>query len=106
MSAASHPQSFIIKIWIEEGRDGAGQASWRGHITHVPTGERQYLQSVDEIGPFIVSHLQRMGVTLGRRRHLMEWCKRLRSAFRSALVAWLSLQLWDVSRRQTILAAN
>jgi hypothetical protein len=58
----SAPQSFIVKIWLEETAEEAGRATWRGHITHVPSGERRYLQRLDEIARFIAPYLQAMGV--------------------------------------------
>jgi hypothetical protein len=56
------PQSFIIKIWLEETAEEAGRATWRGHITHVPSGQRQYIQHLDRISTFIVPYLEAMGV--------------------------------------------
>ena len=69
--------SFIVKIWIEETAEKAGQASWRGHITHVGNNERQYLKSLDEISIFIAPYLEEMGVSFdppfGLRRRLSRW---------------------------------
>lgn len=59
--------SFIVKVWLEETAEEAGQATWRGHITHVPGGERRYLQDLDEITAFITPYLERMGAELGVR---------------------------------------
>jgi hypothetical protein len=58
----SAPQSFIIKVWLEETPIETDQPTWRGHITHVPGGERRYLQKLDEICLFIAPYLQAMGV--------------------------------------------
>jgi hypothetical protein len=58
--ANTHP--FIIKIWLEETAEEAGQAVWRGHITHVPSGERRYIADLSDITAFIVPYLERMGV--------------------------------------------
>ena len=33
--------SFIVRIWVEETAEESGRSSWRGHITHVPSGERR-----------------------------------------------------------------
>jgi hypothetical protein len=64
--------SFIVKIWLEETAEETGQARWRGHITHVPSGERRHLKDLGDITAFIVPYLERMGVKLtlilGRRR--------------------------------------
>lgn len=57
--------SFIVKIWLEESAEGTEQAAWRGHITHVPSGERRYLRDLDEIAAFIVPYLKEMGGGIG-----------------------------------------
>jgi hypothetical protein len=58
-------QSFIIKIWLEESLAEAGRAVWRGHITHVPTGERRYVQDLPAIALFIRPYLEKMGAKFG-----------------------------------------
>lgn len=70
-------QSFIIKVWLEETVEEAGQAVWRGHITHVPSGDRRYLQALDDVSRFIVPYLEAMGVKTGGRRQVKEWLRRL-----------------------------
>ena len=60
----SNTHSFIVKVWLEETAEEAGQATWRGHITHVPSGERRYLQDLDKIAAFIAPYLEEMGVKL------------------------------------------
>ena len=37
-----HTHSFIVKIWLETPPDGAHPATWRGHITHVPSGAARW----------------------------------------------------------------
>ncbi len=54
--------SFIVKIWLEESADDDHKGMWRGHITHVPGGERRYLKGLGEIAGFIVPYLASMGV--------------------------------------------
>ena len=73
--ATTHP--FIVKIWLEETAEEAGQAVWRGHITHVPSGERRYLQALDDICLFIAPYLEAMGARTGSRWRLRDWGKRL-----------------------------
>lgn len=68
LEANSHP--FVIRIWLEETVEEAGTAVWRGHITHVPSGKRQYLTDLDDIITFITPYLESMGVELGRWRWL------------------------------------
>ena len=61
------PQSFIIKIWIEETAAESGEATWRGSITHVASGDRRYLHDLRGIAAFIVPYLAEMGVEVGGR---------------------------------------
>jgi hypothetical protein len=66
--------SFIVKIWLEEPAENHQKGSWRGHITHVPSGERRYLKSLGGIPAFIVPYLVSMGVRLEpywKLRHLL-----------------------------------
>jgi hypothetical protein len=61
---APDDQSFIVKLWVESvARDGE-PASWRGRITHVPSGRQAYIQSLAELPPFIAPYLEGMGVKL------------------------------------------
>ncbi len=57
--------SFVIKVWIEETVEEAGRARWRGHITHVRSGERRYLEKPGDIVAFIAIHLRPLGVRFG-----------------------------------------
>ena len=56
----SHP--FVVKVWLEESAEETGRAKWRGHITHVPSGERRYLENLACITHFIARYLAEMGV--------------------------------------------
>jgi hypothetical protein len=60
IEATSHP--FILRIWLEETAEEAGRAIWRGHITHVPSGEKRYLQDLNDIIDFVRPYLREMGV--------------------------------------------
>lgn len=64
--------SFIVKVWLEESVEKAGRAKWRGHITHVLSGERRYLQRLSAIGDFIMPYMERMGVRSGILRRLRQ----------------------------------
>ena len=50
-------QSFIIKLWLDGSLDESGRGGWRVRITHVPSGTRRYLRSLDDILIFIRSYL-------------------------------------------------
>ena len=55
----AHTHSFVVKVWLEETVEQAGRATWRGHVTHVPSGERRYLEDLDDITAFIAPYLER-----------------------------------------------
>ncbi len=69
----THP--FIVKIWLEETAEEAGRATWRCHITHVPSGERRYLKNLDDITAFITPYLERMGIRPKLRQRTKWWLK-------------------------------
>jgi hypothetical protein len=50
-------RSFIVKFWLEETVQESGRAVWRGHVTHVPSGERRYIREPSEIPAFISPYL-------------------------------------------------
>ena len=81
-SFESKTHSFIVKIWLEATAEEAGRASWRGHITHVPDGERRYVKGLNEIPAFIAPYLEEMGVRFSVRPRLREWLNRWRQLWR------------------------
>jgi len=58
-----YAHSFIIKVWLEETADEAGQAIWRGRITHVPSGEYRYFEKLKEAATFIAAYLHKLGAS-------------------------------------------
>lgn len=54
-SESSH--SFVVKIWAEELDPTTEKSFWRGHITHVLSGERCYFQSIQKMNNFILPYL-------------------------------------------------
>lgn len=54
--------SFIIKIWLEEKAEETGRVLWRGHITHVSSGTRRYMQDLKVIPQFVGQYLEELGV--------------------------------------------
>lgn len=53
--------SFIVKIWLEElpeEAEEADEATWRGHITHVPSGRRRYFEQLQDVVGFIRTYLE------------------------------------------------
>jgi hypothetical protein len=76
----AHTHSFVIRIWLEEPEDGVGTPRWRGHITHSLTGERRYLQDLDDVSAFIAPYIAEMGGGEKPRPslwgRLWSWCRR------------------------------
>lgn len=73
--------SFVVRIWLEEG-PASGRAFWRGHITHVPSGRRRYIQRLSDITEFIAPYLEAMGVRLGVGWSTRRWLAQLARARR------------------------
>lgn len=65
--------SFIVKIWREAAARDGRPAIWRGHITHVPGGERRYVRTLDDVGAFIALYLEDIGARLGPLWRLRRW---------------------------------
>ena len=50
----SRPQHlFIVRMWSEMPQPGP----WRGSVEHVPTGQKLYFTSLDDLNDFITLHL-------------------------------------------------
>ncbi|MEZ4733108.1 MAG: hypothetical protein R3E79_38925 [Caldilineaceae bacterium] len=63
--------SFIVKVWVDPNTDSTGQPRWRGHVTHVFTGQRQYFEDLVTLVKFITLYLERMGVSSAQsERHV------------------------------------
>ena len=58
-------ESFVIKLWLEETVEESGRAKWRGHVTHVTSGNRRYVENLAGISTFIRPYLERWGVHFG-----------------------------------------
>ncbi len=65
----SKTHSVVVKIWLEDDEDGDEKEdpTWRGHITHVPSRQRKYIDDMNGITSFISLYLERMGVHFGER---------------------------------------
>jgi hypothetical protein len=78
LSTQSSAHSFIIKLWIEESVCEERVTTWRGHITHVPGGERRYLRSLDDIQTFITSFLAAAGAVPVKTGSVRQWLRRFK----------------------------
>jgi hypothetical protein len=71
----SHTHSFIVRIWREQVTEGERPPAWRGHVTHVPGGERHDVQTLDDIALCIIPHLEAIGVRPTLRWRIRRWLK-------------------------------
>jgi hypothetical protein len=69
--------TFIVKTWLEEATSAAGPARWRGHITHVPSGERRYFEDLDAITAFIRTYQIPSSAKPNGRGQFWSWLRRL-----------------------------
>lgn len=53
---------FIVRVWREAREIEGAKPLWRGMIELIPTGERQYLTTLDEITAYIARRLAEMGI--------------------------------------------
>ncbi|GAC1354110.1 MAG: hypothetical protein NVSMB42_11460 [Herpetosiphon sp.] len=50
-------QLFIVRIWQEFSQIRSGH--WRGSVEHVPSGQRRYFASLDDLNAFILRWVKR-----------------------------------------------
>ncbi len=73
---------FVVRIWCEPREIDEVPPKWRGLIEHVLTGERRYVDDLDELGAFISTYLSEMGVEFGMRWRVKQWLNRLKPGSR------------------------
>lgn len=56
--------SFVVKVWAKEVEDPNADTTWRGQVTHVGSGERQYVESLMDISGVLAPHVHELGGTL------------------------------------------
>ena len=49
--------TFILRIWREDGESERNSRLWRGWIQSVHSGEETYIQDLDELIHFIEHHV-------------------------------------------------
>lgn len=75
--------TFITKLWVEEVADDSGLPLWRGHITHVPSGQRYPVRELKDITSFIQAFLGDVNHrTSSRLSRLSKQWKQVRSKYR------------------------
>lgn len=69
--------SFVIRIWLEEKPDEAGQAKWRGRIVHVTSERERYFEDFDEITLFVGACIDQSIASIQqeapKRKGLWQW---------------------------------
>jgi hypothetical protein len=50
--------SFIVRVWLEETPQESGRALWRGRVTHVPSHEQRYFQTMQDLVSFVQRYMQ------------------------------------------------
>jgi hypothetical protein len=68
--------SFVIRVWLEEVATNPRRLLWRGHITHIPDGQRRYVQTLEEVTSFVRPYLAQMGVPLSVGARIRAWLAR------------------------------
>jgi hypothetical protein len=71
--------SFVVTIWREDAPAESPNRGWRGHITHVQSGERRYLRKLQEIVTFVGAHVGSLDRSNRRKGLLAPWRARSRS---------------------------
>lgn len=74
--------AFVLRVWREEPLTDNGESMWRGHITHVQSGQRRYFQHLREVAAFLTTYSVRIDNGANKRlcciSRLQHWfCQRL-----------------------------
>lgn len=72
----ANTHSFVVRVWREETTEPGDHVIWRGHITHVSTHQKRYLQDLEEIIFFMLPYLQQMGVEVSWTWRIWQWWHR------------------------------
>jgi hypothetical protein len=65
--------SFVVRLWIEEAASQRRSALWRGHITHVASGEQRHFTRLYDVSAFIAPYLERLGARPFHWPHVRDW---------------------------------
>ena len=65
--------TFILRIWIEPREIEGAVAEWRGVVEHVDSGQRKYLNNLDQILAFITPYLREMGIKVPKWNQGRKW---------------------------------
>lgn len=54
LAIEANTHAFVVKLWLEGEK---APPTWRGHVTHVVTGERKHVSNSDQVARFIDRYL-------------------------------------------------
>jgi hypothetical protein len=49
---------FVVRMW-QEPSEVAPPGQWRGSVEHVPSGERLYFASIEDLNTFILGQMNK-----------------------------------------------
>jgi hypothetical protein len=79
----STTHAFVVRIWLEDSAGAPGRGTWRGHVTHVMSGDRRYLRSLEGLSLYLLPYLEAMGARIELYWRLRRWLQwQTRSATR------------------------
>ena len=65
--------SFVIKLWLDDRDEVTGQVTWRGHITHVSSSQRQYFDNLSDLIAFLLPYFKAMNIKLPIIWRVIQW---------------------------------
>lgn len=68
-------QSFIVRLWLDEASRAVGDTTWRGSITHVPSGDHKYVRDLEGITSFIAKYVAQFGAFEKVQRKMPAWLR-------------------------------
>jgi hypothetical protein len=75
-SIQPHTHSFIVKVWLTSPEGETSRDTWRGRVTHVPSGRDRHFLDLKELTAFITPYLHHLGVRPTLRWRLRQWVRR------------------------------
>ena len=70
--------AFVIRIWLEDTAGEDANNLWRGYITHIPSGDKQYIQNLSEIFFFVISYIEKIGIKIPFKWRIAKLVRRKR----------------------------
>jgi hypothetical protein len=69
----SDTHSFIIKIWVDDRDEESGRVTWRGHITHVASSQRQYFAGLSGLIAFLLPYFKALKIRVPIFWWIFQW---------------------------------